>query len=57
MTENAGQKDERESLYMYLKAISNFEAQFQFAVEEGKVASNWIEQHRATKRAAARRPR
>jgi hypothetical protein len=52
-----GQKDERESLYMYLKAIGNFEAHFSFVIEEGRVAKDWLDQYVASKRAAKRRPR
>lgn len=53
----AGDKDERESLYMYLKAISNFEAFFAYTVEEGHTANTYLEEWRAKAKAARRRPR
>lgn len=42
------QRAARESIYHQLKAIQNFEAQFRFHMENGKVASSWLEQFRAT---------
>lgn len=50
-----GQTQEREYLYLYLKAITTFEAQFAYAVEEGKVASNALEEFIARGRAKKRR--
>lgn len=39
-----GQAQEREYLYLYLKAITNFEQQFAFTIDEGRVAkSKWDE--------------
>ena len=50
-----GQTQEREYLYLYLKAITNFEAQFAYALEEGKVARNALEDLIAKQRAKKRR--
>lgn len=45
----------REALYHQLKAIANFEAQFQFHIEEGRVALSWLDKKRAE--AAVKRSR
>lgn len=43
----ADQTNEREKLYMMLKACANFEAQFSYHVEHGKMAVSWLENYRA----------
>ena len=49
------QKDEREYLYLFLKAIAAFESQFQFHIDEGRIASSFIDKMRAEKAAKRRR--
>lgn len=44
-------KEAREALYHQLKAITNFEAQFQFHIEEGRMALSLLDKWRAEKRA------
>lgn len=49
------QTAEREFIYHQLKAIESFEAQFQFHIDEGKLALSWLDQYRAKKAAKNRR--
>ncbi len=49
------QKDEREYLYLFLKSIAAFEAQFQFHIDEGRIASSMIDRMRAEKAMRRRR--
>jgi hypothetical protein len=42
-------------LYLFLKAIAAFEAQFQFHIDEGRVATSFLDKLRAEKAAARRR--
>ena len=44
---NWRQRAAREALYQQLVACNNFEAQFRYHVENGKVAKSWLEQWRA----------
>lgn len=49
------QKDEREFLYHRLQAINGFEQQFQFHIENGRMAVSMLEQYRAKKATQGRR--
>jgi len=51
------QTAEREFLYQHLKAIQNFEVQFQFHIDNGRMAVDWLDQYRARKQTEARRRR
>lgn len=48
-------KDAREALYHQLRAITNFEAQFAFHIENGRLAAGMLEKWQAERRAAKRR--
>ena len=41
------QKGARESIYHQLKACENFEAQFRYHIDNGKLAASWLEERRA----------
>lgn len=49
------QKEEREFLYHRLQAINGFERQFQFHIENGRMAVSMLDQYRAKKAAQGRR--
>ena len=49
------QREEREFIYHQLKAIESFEAQFQFHIDNGKLAVSWLDDYRARKVAKNRR--
>jgi len=49
------QKDEREFIYHQIRAINNFEAQFQFHIDEGRVARGWLDEYRQRQKASRRR--
>lgn len=42
------QRSAREAIYHQLKSIDNFEAQFRHHINNGKLASSWLDQYRAT---------
>lgn len=44
---NWRQRAAREAIYHQLKAVDNFEAQFRFHIENGKMAKSWLDQLRA----------
>ena len=49
------QKEEREFLYHRLQAINGFEQQFQFHIENGRMAVSLLDQYRAKKATQGRR--
>ena len=51
------QKDEREFLYHRLQAINGFEQQFQFHIENGRMARGILDEYRAKKAVEGRRRR
>lgn len=52
---NWRQRGAREAIYHQLKAVDNFEAQFSFHIENGKMARSWLEQFRAQRALRSRK--